>query len=212
MIEKIRSILSKSGLANFIRSKLSRWFSRFWSPYLRNSLLIYLGSLCIHFCEYVILCFQYIYFSLCRNTDALDFLQSSSWGYSFFCLHYFSSFLPTLCFPGASEVKNPPAMLAMQETQVESLGWEDALDEGMASCLKNSMDREAWWATVHWVAESWTQLKQLSTHTCFPPPSPYYIIIAADCLIKMKHHLICFSQNQNKVGLILKMRTEEIEA
>ena len=40
-------------------------------------------------------------------------------------------------------------MLEMQETQVESLGWEDALDEGMASCLKNSMDRGAWWATVH---------------------------------------------------------------
>ena len=51
----------------------------------------------------------------------------------FFYLHYFSSFLPTLCFPGASEVKNLPAMLEMQETQVESLGWEDALEEGMAT-------------------------------------------------------------------------------
>ena len=27
------------------------------------------------------------------------------------------------------------------------------------SCLENSMDREAWWATVHWVAKSQTQLK-----------------------------------------------------
>ena len=26
------------------------------------------------------------------------------------------------------------------------------------SCLENSMDREAWWATVHGVAKSWTPL------------------------------------------------------
>ena len=31
-------------------------------------------------------------------------------------------------------------------------------------CLENPMDRVAWWATVHGVAKSWTQLKQLSTH------------------------------------------------
>ena len=28
---------------------------------------------------------------------------------------------------------------------------------------KNPRDREAWWATVHGVAKSWTQLKRLST-------------------------------------------------
>ena len=27
------------------------------------------------------------------------------------------------------------------------------------SCLDNSMDRTAWWATVHGVAKSWTQLR-----------------------------------------------------
>ena len=26
------------------------------------------------------------------------------------------------------------------------------------SCLKNSMDREAWWATILGAAKSWTQL------------------------------------------------------
>ena len=26
------------------------------------------------------------------------------------------------------------------------------------SCLENSMDRGAWWATVHGVAKSWTRL------------------------------------------------------
>jgi len=32
------------------------------------------------------------------------------------------------------------------------------------SCLENLMDRGTWQATVHRVAESQTQLKQLSTH------------------------------------------------
>ena len=55
-------------------------------------------------------------------------------------------------------VKNPPAM---QETWVQSLGWEDPLEESMAihsSILARRipMDRRAWWATVHEVAKSWT--------------------------------------------------------
>ena len=38
-------------------------------------------------------------------------------------------------------------------------GWEEPLEEGMAthssnSCLENSMDRGAWWAVVHVVAKS----------------------------------------------------------
>ena len=33
------------------------------------------------------------------------------------------------------------------------------------SCLENVMDRGAWWATVHRIAQSQTRLKQLSTHT-----------------------------------------------
>ena len=32
------------------------------------------------------------------------------------------------------------------------------------SFLENLMDREAWWATVHRVTQSWTWLKWLSTH------------------------------------------------
>ena len=31
------------------------------------------------------------------------------------------------------------------------------------SCLENPMDSGAWWATVHGVTKSWTQVKQLST-------------------------------------------------
>jgi len=33
------------------------------------------------------------------------------------------------------------------------------------SCLKNPMDRGAWWATVHGVEKSQIQLKQLSGHS-----------------------------------------------
>ena len=34
------------------------------------------------------------------------------------------------------------------------------------SCLENPMDRGSWWATVHRVAKSQTQWKQLSMYTC----------------------------------------------
>ena len=40
---------------------------------------------------------------------------------------------------------------------------KDPLEKGMAThssiCLENSMDREAWGATVHGIAKSWTQLR-----------------------------------------------------
>ena len=51
-----------------------------------------------------------------------------------------------------------------QETWVISLGGgEDPLEKGMANHsrildLENSMDRGAWWAAVHGVAESQTRL------------------------------------------------------
>ena len=57
-------------------------------------------------------------------------------------------------------VKN---LLAMWESWIRSLGWEDPLEEGMAThssilAWRNPMGRGAWQATVHGVAESWTQL------------------------------------------------------
>ena len=57
-------------------------------------------------------------------------------------------------------VKNP---LAMQETWLQSLGWEDPLEEGMAThssilAWRIPMDRGAWWATVHRVTKSQTRL------------------------------------------------------
>ena len=81
-------------------------------------------------------------------------------------------------------VKILPAMQEPQETQVQSLGWEDPLEEGMATHSSvfawrihgqrslvgyspwteepgrlQSMDRGAWRATVHGVTKSQTRLK-----------------------------------------------------
>ena len=39
------------------------------------------------------------------------------------------------------------------------------------SCLENPMDRGAWWATVHRVAKSWTQLRVVKRVN--PKSSPY---------------------------------------
>ena len=34
------------------------------------------------------------------------------------------------------------------------------------SCLENPRDRGAWWAAVHWVAQSQTRLKRRSSSRC----------------------------------------------
>ena len=53
--------------------------------------------------------------------------------------------------------------------QVQSLGGEDPLETAWQPTPVllpgESMDRGAWWATVQRVAQSRTQLKQVSTHT-----------------------------------------------
>ena len=67
---------------------------------------------------------------------------------------------PLTVFLVAQMVKNTPAMW---ETWVRSLGWEDPLEEDMAThssilAWRMPMDRGTWRATVHGVAESWTRL------------------------------------------------------
>ena len=63
-------------------------------------------------------------------------------------------------FPGGSDGKesacNAGDLLSVP-------GWGRSPGEGNAnplqySCLENSMDRGAWWATVHGVTKNWTRL------------------------------------------------------
>ena len=65
----------------------------------------------------------------------------------------------------AQRIKNLPAV---QETQVQSLSWEDPLEKEMATHssilgMENLMDRGAWWAAVHGAAKSRTRLMRLSS-------------------------------------------------
>ena len=60
-----------------------------------------------------------------------------------------------------SQMLNNPS--AMQETWVQSLGWEDPLEEDTAThssilAWRIPKDRGAWWATVHGVTQSQTRL------------------------------------------------------
>ena len=63
-------------------------------------------------------------------------------------------------FPGGAEVKNPLANAGDSGDLGSIPGWEDPLEEEMATHSSvlawKSMDRGAWWATVHGVAKSWT--------------------------------------------------------
>ena len=66
-------------------------------------------------------------------------------------------------FPGGSDGK--------EETQFQSLVWEDTLEEGMAThsstlAWRVPMDRGAWRATVHGFTQSRTRLND-KAHTLF---------------------------------------------
>ena len=74
-------------------------------------------------------------------------------------------------FPGGTSGKEPTCQCRRHKRHVFNT-WvrKNPLEEGTAThssilCLENPMDKGAWWATVHGVAQSWTWLKQLSTHT-----------------------------------------------
>ena len=71
--------------------------------------------------------------------------------------------MPYLGFPGGAVVKSSPASAGDATDMGSSLGSGRSPGGGNGnpcqdSCLENPMDRGAWWATVHGVTESQTQL------------------------------------------------------
>ena len=74
------------------------------------------------------------------------------------CMHFLKSYVLWASLV-AQTGKNLPAM---QETHVQSLGQEDALEKGMATHSSILAWEIPWtvegWATVHGVAKSWTRL------------------------------------------------------
>ena len=70
-------------------------------------------------------------------------------------------------------VKNPSANAG----DITDMGWIPGLgtspggghgDSLQYSCLENTMGRGAWWPAVYGVAQSWTQLKRLSSSIWLP--------------------------------------------
>ena len=89
-------------------------------------------------------------------------------------MHFYHSFLNFFCAFWASQVtlvvKNPSANAGDtgDANSTPGLGRLYGGEHGNTlqySSLENPMDRWAWWAIVHRVAKSWTQLKQLSMHS-----------------------------------------------
>ena len=73
-------------------------------------------------------------------------------------------------FPGDASGKGPAASAgdARDTGLILGLGRYPGGGHGnplQYSCLENHTDRRAWRATIHSVAQSWTQLKRLCTHT-----------------------------------------------
>ena len=92
-------------------------------------------------------------------------------------------------------VKNPPIV---QETWIPSLGWEDPLEEAMAThssilTWRIHMDREAWQAAVHGVTES-DMTERLSTFL-------YKTLAASSCQWSTSYHFP-FGANLNQFAQI----------
>ena len=114
-------------------------------------------------------------------------------------------------FPGGSVVKNPPAS-AGDKGHPDFIPVLRRSPEGghgnafQYSRLENSVDRGAWWATVHSVTKSQTGLERLSTHaltcTCLWCVIVYVCMYKNDLLVQ---HLVL------KVLFLFPENTKDLE-
>ena len=104
------------------------------------------------------------YFSSFASMRAVLLLCSLPFSLLFhleFKLFYFQlSQLLNLDFPGSSNGKESACNAGDQGSipGLRSSSGEGNSNPLHYSCLENSMDREAWWATVYGIAKSWTKL------------------------------------------------------
>ena len=83
----------------------------------------------------------------------------------------FSIYYTWLDFPDGASGKEPAYRCRRWKRRgfdpwVGKIPWRRAQWPTPVFCLENPLDRGSWWATVHGVAESRTQLKQLRTQSC----------------------------------------------
>ena len=96
-------------------------------------------------------------------------------------------------FPGGSEVKvsvyntgDPGSIPGSGRSPGE--GNSNPLQD---TCLENPMDREAWWATVHGVPKTWTQLSDFTyLPTNGEPLNLYCTALSLSCSINNESHSV----------------------
>ena len=97
------------------------------------------------------------------HLDVVIYLELRIQSFAFFQCHFMKYELQreSVGFPGGAVVKHPPASAgdAKDVGLIPGSGRSPGVGNGnplQYSCLENSMDRGAWWATVHGAAKSWT--------------------------------------------------------
>ena len=122
------------------------------------------------------------------------------------CQGHITHYLCPLTYTGGEVVQGSPA--AVRDAGLIP-GWEEPPEKDLQywpgnplqdSCVENSMDRGAWWAAVHRVANSWMQL---STHTSV-------LILETPCngtrIYHEMHIFNCGLKNSKLYKLIMKRK------
>ena len=114
---------------------------------------------------------------LCHYHTSCCWAKPWGWYRIFTIMHFFHNHLITeaiesdVGFPGGSDGKEHACQGRRHwrhgfDSWVGSIPYRRNSNPLQYSCLKNPMDKGAWWSTVHGVAES-EMTKRLSTHTLY---------------------------------------------